>query len=267
MPSLFDPDLKLQWAKQHLDLLGKKVGLFRESNKQTTTTYDDIEHGWYVIRTKVPHDKAVFDIALITGDFISCLRSCLDHLAWQLALFTDSKPSRDICFPICEKDSLDTQLRITKSTYGIPDEAISVMKSLQPYHAGDNYKSTHLWRLNKLWNLDKHRHITPHGVVTDWLFKVDGEHFAADFSFVGHQSGIVVEDVGDGCIMKLPLAMKEKVHFNPSSNAANVDMRFGSETDGIELAYSDFVEMYEFVANTVIPAFASFFPQGKVPGQ
>jgi hypothetical protein len=33
MRSLFDPNLKLQWAKKHLDLLGQKVALFSQNNK------------------------------------------------------------------------------------------------------------------------------------------------------------------------------------------------------------------------------------------
>jgi hypothetical protein len=270
MASLFDPNLKLQWAKKHLDHLGEKIATFRQRNKQRTSTEDDPTNGWYLIRTEITHDAAVFEIALIVGDFVSCLRSCLDHLAWQLALFSSPNPSRDICFPICEKDSLDTQVRITKSTYGIPETAISIVKSFQPYHAGDAYKSTHLWRLNKLWNLDKHRHITPHGVVTDWLFNIRGvdgvDRYAAEFSFRGQQVEFIVEQLENGCIMKIPLAMKNQVHFNPNPDAATVDIRFGSDAEGIEIGYGGLVEIYECVAKTVIPGFAGFFPQSEATG-
>jgi len=262
---MFDPNLKLKWAKSHLDLLGEKIGDFRKSNTQTVSSYDDTANGRYVIRVQIPHTDAIFDIALIVGDFVCNLRACLDHLAWQLALFSavTSPPSKEICFPICDRDSLDTQIKIVRSTYGIPEAAVSIVKSLQPYNAGDDFQSTHLWRLNKLWNIDKHRHIAPHAVVTDWIFKLMGEKAGVDLSSVFKKHGIIMEDVGDGAVMKLPLSLKDKVEFNP--NPGGVDVRFGSldresrTSEGIDINYSDLLEMYKFVTETVIPRFASFF--------
>jgi hypothetical protein len=200
---------------------------------------------------EVPHDDLVFEIALTVGDLVSCLRASLDHIAWQLALFSGDKPSREICFPICDKNSLDTQLRIVKSTYGIPDAAVSIMKEMQPYNCGDAYKSTHLWRLNKLWNLDKHRHITPHGVVTDWLFNIDSRGVKGD------NFPVSTEQIEHGTIMKIPLAMKNNVHFNPD---AGMEVRFSDRDTGIDLNYTDILEMYDFVALTVFPVFSRFFP-------
>lgn len=276
MPSLIDPNLKLSRAKIHLDSMKEAVSLFRKTNKQTTTSDDDIENGLYVISTHIPHDESSFKIALLLGDFVCNLRSSLDHIAWQLALLTccgDDLPSRDTSFPICEKDSVETQVRIARCTFGIPDEAVAIMKSLQPYKAGKDYRSTHLWRLNTLWNIDKHRHIAPHGVVTDWLFKLDRDHFAADFRYMASKHGIKVEDTGDGCVMKMPLSLKEKVHFNPSPNTGDVDIRFGYEIpttnagdsdSGIEMSLGDLIEIYEFVAKRVFPIFSGFFPEPEI---
>src|SRR5580658_4055833 len=166
MASNLDPHLKLSRAKLHLDALDQEVRLFKQSEPHRITTEEDEDGGWYIV--KIEHLKDIsLGVALIAGDFISCLRSSLDHLAWQLATLPTDSPSRDISFPICEKDSLDTQIRIVKATYGIPDAAVAIMKQFQPYNGGDAYKSTHLWRLNKLWNIDKHRHILLRGVPTD----------------------------------------------------------------------------------------------------
>ena len=55
---------------------------------------------------------------------------------------------------------------------GMPDAAISAIRELQPYNLTD-FRISHLWKLNKLWNIDKHRHVLPHGVVTDWLFNIN----------------------------------------------------------------------------------------------
>lgn len=276
MPSLIDPNLKLRWAKSHLDLLSDKISVYTKAHKQVTETKDDTENGWYLIRTEIVctnptinSDDLIFDICLIAGDFVANLRACLDHLAWQLALHSGDNPSRDICFPICEKDSLDTQLRIVKSTYGIPEEAIAIMKSLQPYHAGDAYQSTHLWRLNKLWNIDKHRHITSHAMVTETLFTIDGlqGHYVAEFTFRDHRRNeVIVEDFGSGCIMKLPLADKNKVHFNPSAKG-KIDIKFAIPGDESELGFSDLSDIYEFIAKKVLPRFAGLFTKEKIPRQ
>jgi hypothetical protein len=64
--------------------------------------------------------------------------------------------------------------------------------------------------------------------------------------------------------MRLPIASKDYVDFNPDRR---IDLRFYDEREGIDLGYQDLVEMYDFVANSVLPAFAGFFPQPEIPGQ
>ena len=251
MASMFDPQLNLGWAKKHLDFLKEQITPFEKSQAEnlTLTAEDDLKNGMYVVTLKFPSDpEHQFAIALVAGDFISRLRSSLDHLAWQLAMLTTDKPSRNICFPVHEKDSLDTQLGIVKTTYGIPDEAVAVMKSFQPYHTGDMYKTSHLWRLQRLWNIDKHRHITPHGAATDWLFRTDS-------SPVPYPAQI--EQLDDGIVMRIPLTAKDKVHLNP--DPIKVAVRFDDRSEGLSMGIQDFFDMYQFVADTVFPAFARFF--------
>ena len=254
MASLFDPKLKLQWAKKHLDALAVEIAIFKESNKYRILVRDDQENEWYIIRFQLPHNDHVFKLALIAGDFIASLRSSLDHLAWQLALLSASIPSRHTCFPICEEDSPKTQRWITRCTHGISAGAISIMMSFQPYNSGEAFKATHLWRLNSLWNIDKHRHIAPHGVSTDWLFNLNFEQ----------DTQIPMEELDDGGIMRIPIALKDKVIFNPTPGG--VDVFFGDRSERLELSLKDLIEMYEFVATTVIPAFASFFPPEEYGG-
>jgi hypothetical protein len=107
------------------------------------------------------------------------------------------------------------------------------MKSMQPYHAGDDYKSTHLWRLNKLWNIDKHRHITGFGMMPDsWEVNFHGNPDMESIPF--H-----TEQVGYQTIMRLPLAIKENVRFNPD---VKVDFRINEPSEGIVLLYEDLVD-------------------------
>ena len=245
MPSLFDPNLKLQWAKKHLDEFASEALIVQELNSPKISTEDDTENGWYIIRIESFHDARVLQTALMAGDFILNLRACLDHLAWQLALLGGTIPGTEICFPICERDNSDARKLIGRSTGGMPADAISVVKSFQPYHAGNDYRSTHLWRLNKLWNIEKHRHVTPHSILPEWQFKMSG-----------------VEKIGneqiDNCtIIRVPLADKGKVEFNPDCRSK---LTIYDRDEGFDLSLNDLTEMYDFVAITVFPDFARFFP-------
>ena len=246
MPSLRDPKLTLRWAKEHLDILDKRISQFEKTYKLKVSAEEDTQEQFYVVRAQLAFpEQESFDIACTCGDFIFRLRASLDHLAWQLALFSGSMPGRDICFPICEKNSIDTQIKIAKTTFGIPDEAIAVMKSFQPYHAGDLYKTHSLWRLNKLWNIDKHRHLPGHGGASEPFLHVA----APDFQ--------IKEEWFDGeDIVRIPLALKDKVTFKPDTP---IRFLFMDAAEGWELSIDDMSAMYQFVADTVFPAFARFF--------
>lgn len=251
MPSLLDPHLKLDRAKVHLDALHEYVALFRESKSHNITVYEDLENRWFTVKFEFREDPPI-QLALIAGDFVCCLRSCLDHLTWQLATITTANPSNEIGFPIHGVDSPETQRKIVKATRGVPDAAIAIMKQFQPYNSGDSYKSTHLWRLNKLWSVDKHRHILLGGAVTGWICK---------FTDI---RAMMLAQVNQGGEMKFPIHLKDKVTLNPD---CGVDVHFGRPEDGNLLTLRDFVEMYNFVANTVLPAFFGFFLDSKEFGK
>jgi len=130
MPSLHDPELNLGRAKHYLKVLDRQITRFEKTHKLQISTEEDLNQGVYLIRARIdfPEDESL-NIAVTAGDFICRLRASLDHLAWQLALYDTDKPGFDIHFPICEKDSPDTQVKIAKATFGMPDEAIPVVRS------------------------------------------------------------------------------------------------------------------------------------------
>lgn len=251
-PSLFDPDLKRQWAKLRLDELAAEIAIIQESNNPKLTAEDDLENSRYVFRFQGMHDARVFQAALRAGDFIYNLRAALDHLAWQLALLGGGWPSMEVCFPICEKDNARARGFIKRSTVGIPDPAVTVIESFQPYHAGSDFRSTHLWRLHKLWNIDKHRHLTPHAIVPEWQFKTNGV------------SAIEHRQIDGGVEYSVSLADKEKIEFNPT---CKVDFTISDSAEAIDIRIADLFKMYEFVASKLLPAFACFFPRRAVPMQ
>jgi hypothetical protein len=253
LPSNFDPDLKRQWAKKHLEALEAEIQRFCNANPYEVRASEDFDAGVIRIETvHPPFDKAL-EALLAFGDFVSCLRASLDHLAWQLASIGGKRPGTGIFFPVTEQNTIDTQVRIAKATFGISDDAIAIIKSFQPYHAGDAYKSTHLWRLNTLWNIDKHRHVSAVSTSTTWQYCLRN----------GYREGATLPlKVFNNCtVMTLPLSYKSEVEFNPAMTA---ELRFFDDFEGIEVGYSDLVEIYDFVTNNILPAFAGFFSQTEV---
>jgi hypothetical protein len=247
-PSGFDPDLKRQWAKKHLDALQFQIERFCNLHPYEIVAEENLEAGLCFVKTIHPPILNAIEASLAFGDFISCLRASLDHLAWQLASLSGKRPSTAISFPICDQNTIDTQVRIAKATFGIPDEAIALVKSFQPYHAGDAYKST-------LWNIDKHRHISAFSTITTWQYCLRE----------GYREGetLPIQQVDNCTIMTLPIAYKSELEFNP---ALTSDLRFCDDFEGIDVGYSDLVEIYEFVANEVLPAFSRFFPSSEITG-
>ena len=123
------------------------------------------------------------------------------------------------------------------------------MESLQPYNYGASYKVTNLWRLNKLWNIDKHRHITFHSAALN-----------AEFPNIPQsaRSFITFEEINGGHTMRLPLSLvKENVNFEPRTD---MQIYFGDEAEGITITSDDFLQMYQFVRDAVFPRFQGFFP-------
>jgi hypothetical protein len=236
---------KLKRAKTHLDALDVEITKFAKTKTYSFSSEDDAERGEYVL-TITPNDAEPLPCTVVAGDFICCLRSSLDYLVYQLASLSGKIPGSEISFPVFGEDSLDTQLRITRKTYGVPDAAVIIIKSLQPYNSGNAYKSTHLWRLNKLWNIDKHRHLPLHSVFSHVAFPRVPQNMAPR-----------PEILNDGSTYRLrfPAAAKPYIDLKPR---ISTDVQFGDEREGVAVLPKDFRDMYEFVRNKVIPRFAGF---------
>jgi hypothetical protein len=240
-------NFKMEWAKIHLDSLNAELSgaIGKPEEFYRVGTYEDAKRGALTIEAESIGALHVMRIALIAGDFICNLRASLDHLIWDLAAIGNSNRSSEICFPVCVRDSTKTQSKIDAALLGVPPEAIPRVKALQPYNCGKAFKSHPLWRLNFLWNTDKHRSTALHSLQSDVIFHVD--------------SGVPVVErkFNDTTIVTLPLAAKHKVHFNPRPS---VCISFGDAERGIKLTIQDLREIYEFVSTDVMPSLSGFLP-------
>src|ERR1035437_10153615 len=228
------PTHKIERAKVHLDALDQAIKAWQKSQPEAFSSYDDVERGEYVVEILPPDTDVSF--ALLAGDFVSCLRASLDHLVWHIAA-TRGTPNKRICFPIYGETSMEAQISITKSTLGIPDEAAAVIRSFQPYNAGDAYKLHYLWILNTLWNIDKHRHIPLHSAVTNYR--------------ISAPRPLRVDTCDDHMKVFFSIADKSKVKLNPSTDAQII---FGDETEGVAVTINDFRTIYKAVIEKVMPA-------------
>jgi hypothetical protein len=245
----FDPRLKMRWAKRHLNFLHRGVWRFLRHNAYRVETEDDLEAGQYVVRLKVGPVNDV--LGLVAGDFLSCLRASLDHLASALTLCPDGTPNSNASFPVIHVDNSRGRKQISDAVSGVPSNAVSLIESFQPYHYGNAYQTSELWRLHRLWNIDKHRRIPFHATKAE--AKVRGPLSAV----------VLCSRSDDGSELRFSLADKDKIHVEPP---VNIGVEFGDAEEGIIVPHQDFFGIYNFVADEVMPAFDGFFKDSVVEG-
>ncbi len=130
-PSLADSYLKTTRAKEHLDALKGELDAFYKFKPYSFITEDDVERDRYSVRVEITETPP--RISLIVGDLFYCLRSALDQMVWALAHLNVPYP-KDTQFPIQEKRNSQG---LSGQTVGVPPDAVKIIDSLQPYHAGD----------------------------------------------------------------------------------------------------------------------------------
>jgi hypothetical protein len=245
-PSLEHIYRKTRRAKLHLEALEQRVVEFVNARPYTITEHDDPQgqvHAFIIKPIGVPES-----IPLIAGDFVSCLRSSLDHLAWNLVHLDpatvpkNDKHARKIVFPICETaEAYASKLAL------FPPAMAPVFDSLQPKDRANAYLTHHLWRLDKLWNIDKHRTIPMNGgyirVSTRDRTKAVIDRF---------ENGVVV------CVPSLSRVQIRPVYPRP---IIEQEIVLGEHMGGFMVGTSQLRTMYDFVTQNVIPKFAGFFPK------
>jgi hypothetical protein len=117
---------------------------------------------WMIMRCiEAPEARARWGVLI--GDVTHCLRSALDHLAWQLALHNrpGKKPSRSTRFPICRAPGDWKGKGTNEALTHIHPTHRAIIERYQPYKRGNQMKTHPLAILNSLSNTDKHQIIVP----------------------------------------------------------------------------------------------------------
>jgi len=237
--------MKLGRASQHLDQLQREISDFIQSDPFIETRYDDVRRAKHIISVEQKQTPDL--LGILVGDFAYCIRSGLDHLAWQLALLTTDKPNRETAFPIESEAPRPGNKSISKKTACIPQQAIKVMEELQPYHRGSAFKDHPLWQINRLCNFDKHQLVA----VSSIQFK---------FGIFG-VSEYLRSDSDNITEIAINLSEKSQVEFE----AKVIRVLFGDpidKTDAVanfEITIDGLRKIYKFVRYDAVPRFACFF--------
>jgi hypothetical protein len=149
------------------------------------------------------------DIAILVGEVLYQLRSALDHLAFELV-----KSNRTgVTLPSGWEGKCRLPLLATIPRQGIPVSpkffeaslpgidmaAFVIVEKLQPYNGGNG--PTQLGWINKLANIDKHRHLH---IVAPQAYQT--EHIQSAFL-----DSEVIERLQDGAELKFPLHSPEEL--------------------------------------------------------
>lgn len=166
MPSLQDPYLKLERAREHLRTLDKEIQTFLQSTPRPYRGVREVDprdgsHVWRLKIDRTPPDR----LGVLVGDVVHNQRAALDHLAWQLALLTKKRPRRSTQFPIYLNQYPAYRGQRAFNPHGIkqmadiPKPAQDIIKSKQPYTVpgGLDPRNTPLWFIHELDIVDKHR--------------------------------------------------------------------------------------------------------------
>ncbi|MEP6715858.1 MAG: hypothetical protein ABJC09_09790 [Terriglobia bacterium] len=243
MQSLQHARLKAARALEHLDEFKLVLERYYASKPYAVKRTDDAERGRHVIRIfmKDPGDK----MAILAGEFAHALRCSLDHVVYSLIVFaTEVIPdSRRIQWPMQEKQD-DKQF--ARQTEGMDPRAAELIKSLQPYHEGQDeaFRNSPLWQLHMLDIIDKHRRIAFHENALD-----------CHFPSLKPSDGVTFEPQDGWGEVALPLPLsKAEMWLNPKPR-----ITFGDVHERLTLDVYALSELYRLVTAEILSQFDRFF--------
>ena len=244
MYNLDYPVMKTERAKIHLDSLNRELDGFLSKPDAIVRKYYSKESR-YICRTEFAGIPRA--IGMLLGEFLYCLRSGLDQMAWQLALPSarnSPQKAKNICFPIFEKIvSGDDRRNLRKALALFPTEIATEIDALQPYRGPGSPQDHALWQLNLLCNIDKHRIIPVHSQEAE--------------IFVPNNPAALIQhlDDPDAIEVSVPLADAAQLNFNPSSSMSIVFGEWGSD---FVISRDRLSEIHGLIRDSIIPRFARF---------
>jgi hypothetical protein len=169
---------KFNRSKEHFDVLRAEMGTFFNRDPRPFGSrggFDATADEW-VERFQV-FEPPPLRFGAIFGDSVHNLRSCLDHLVWQVTLLDGGTPNRNTQFPLARRDEAQFEEMADKRIPGLSPKHRAMVKQVQPYHATDAPGTHFLKVLTNLDNVDKHRIVNP------------------TFSFMGNEASDILDSL------------------------------------------------------------------------
>ncbi len=274
-------------ANVHLKQLEAEVRRWAEDAMKTREEEPDPEGSGYYAAWVNPPTPDHASLSLLAGDCLQCLRSALDHLAFELAAaFTvpmTDQIEKGSEFPIA--GDLDKQGQLgagarrwrdgaRMKVRGTDPAAQATIERLQPYHRGHSFEEDPLWRLGLLNNMDKHRTLHVVGMAMDGAgFPVNGPNLPrSDWS-----SNVAYMGLPDGREWKLeafggiasegrtkvarwamqPIDPSKQMHMNFKPV---LDIAFDPRTPlvGGAPVFATLSDLHNYILSDVIPPLLSF---------
>lgn len=143
--------MKLARADEHADELESHIAPVVESATDSIICHDGEDPSELIFKvTDTPRLDPQWSV--IFGEGIFCIRSALDHLAWQLVNLDGGKPSHRTQFPV-----INGKRRLAQIDPGIQrQDILDGLEAVQPHNRGGPWVSQ-LWMVNELNRIDKHR--------------------------------------------------------------------------------------------------------------
>ncbi len=163
--SLHGPRAKLRRAKEHLEALDTAARAFAEREPYAVRRERESQEGWQVAYFHI-HEPPPLRLGIILGDFFYNLRSCLDHLAWQLVLLNGGTPGDHTAFPVICKPG-NWKSAGGGALKGVRKDHFDAIEALQPYPTRKDPRCRALGLVADCCNRDKHETLHPVFAVLD----------------------------------------------------------------------------------------------------
>jgi hypothetical protein len=233
--------LKAERAQTHLDAFNGLVSAWRKE-PYTIVRKDDPQNRRHIKRYNFKGFEP--DLGMVLGEFLYCLRSGLDQMAWQLALPAARRDfDRDVCFPLFDDLAGNRRNSYTNILRLFPADVAREIDGLQPHNGVDPPELHPLSQLNKLCNFDKHKLIPIHSRGAPVFYP----HIPGVFAYP-----IESEDAIE---VSVPIEHKSVLDFEPENTS---EVQIGEWEADWSLPTYRLSDIHGFITCTVIPTFMPF---------
>jgi hypothetical protein len=233
---------KAERAKLHLEAFNGQVAAYMKEPYTVISNYD-AENRRHTKRFQLKAFEPVLGMEL--GEFLYCLRSGLDQMAWQMAKPEARRDSaKEIYFPIPEDfDTSDRRRNYRRVLNLFPDDVAKEIDAIQPHHGPEPAQSHPLWQLSKLCNIDKHMLIPIHSRGINL--------------FVPDVPGISAKNLDEEDAIELSVPEQYKTHLDLKPTLPD-SIEIGEWKSDWRLPLYRLTDIHDFITSTVIPLFVPF---------